>query len=214
MAFNEGLPSRFPCLFNFPDYSDQELHSILMGEGRREGGGGGGGSTAAALHHCHLLALLHLGWLMTNGVQLQNVATHPYQENELISSNSSQDIHLVPAPHTLFLTLVLHLSLLHTQGLYIWLVCHSVKSWVAGKNVAPLLLPFRALGIWQARIQAGGAPSRSHCRPPSWTSTSPPRLRQCPCRPEPTGNHHHPPVRQGFARAPCWYEPRHLVAAA
>ena len=46
MSFNEGLHSRFPVLFNFPDYSDQELHTILIGgwakAGRGCGWGGGG----------------------------------------------------------------------------------------------------------------------------------------------------------------------------
>jgi hypothetical protein len=32
MSFNEGLPSRFPLLFKFPDYTDQQLHDILMGQ--------------------------------------------------------------------------------------------------------------------------------------------------------------------------------------
>jgi hypothetical protein len=31
MAFNEGLPSRFPSAFTFPDYEDAELLSILRG---------------------------------------------------------------------------------------------------------------------------------------------------------------------------------------
>lgn len=31
MGHNEGLPSRFPLLFKFPDYSDSELLSILEG---------------------------------------------------------------------------------------------------------------------------------------------------------------------------------------
>lgn len=32
MSFNEGLPSRFPLLFKFPDYTDQQLHDIFMGQ--------------------------------------------------------------------------------------------------------------------------------------------------------------------------------------
>ena len=31
MAFNEGLPSRFPHHFNFQDYNDDELWEILQG---------------------------------------------------------------------------------------------------------------------------------------------------------------------------------------
>lgn len=29
MGFNEGLPSRFPITFTFPDYSDKELLKIF-----------------------------------------------------------------------------------------------------------------------------------------------------------------------------------------
>lgn len=31
MQFNEGLPSRFPLEFTFPDYTDDQLLSIFMG---------------------------------------------------------------------------------------------------------------------------------------------------------------------------------------
>jgi len=31
MQFNEGLPSRFPLVFTFPDFTDEQLLSIFMG---------------------------------------------------------------------------------------------------------------------------------------------------------------------------------------
>lgn len=31
MSFNEGLPSRFPKIFTFPDYTDEQLLSIFLG---------------------------------------------------------------------------------------------------------------------------------------------------------------------------------------
>lgn len=31
MQFNEGLPSRFPLVFTFPDYTDDQLLSIWQG---------------------------------------------------------------------------------------------------------------------------------------------------------------------------------------